>query len=407
MKTIRWRNVIALFLNAFIVISTFIMALIGIVEGGTDGLMTEGVQGFGYFRPYTMDSNIFNGICAFIMVVFSINSIAEEREEWPRWAVTMQYVGATSVAVNLVLVLAYIGPKVGFSNLFVDNLFFLNLLVPIASILVCVLVIPKEKMNIWSNLLAIIPVEAYTIYYVVMVIDMHKMDDYYGITFGGQKWVVPFVLVAIYASAFLVGYGLRALHNLNVKMIAERLKKEKEEIMIGDRSYFLELAKARFSTREFSRRKKVETKKVMQIIDAGRLAPSAMNYQPVKIYVVKSDQKLAQLEAICPCTYNAPLAFIICCDHSEAASGLIREGYDFGETDAAIACTHMMLAAQDIGLGSCWVGKFDEEEVREAMDIPENISVCAILPVGYTAPDAGPGPRHLKRRRYEEMVEEL
>lgn len=407
MKTVRWRNVISLFLNAFIVISTFIITIMGLTVGAENAQLGEDIKGLGYFRPFTIDSNIFNGICAFILMVFNINSIAEEREEWPRWAVVMQYVGTTSVALTLVVVFAFMVPKYGIGPVFADDMFFFHLLNPLASLICCLLVIPKEKMTIWSNLLTVIPTELYSIYYIVMVIDIHAMDDFYGLTFGGKKWVVPIVLVLVYLATFLMGLVLRLLHNLNVKLIAERMKREKEEILISDRSYFLELAKARFATRDFSRRKKVETKKIMQIIDAGRLAPSAMNYQPVKIYVVKSDQKLAQLEAICPCTYNAPLAFIICCDREIAAKGMIRDGYDFGETDAAIATTHMMLEAQDLGLGSCWVGRFQEDEVREAMDIPENLTVCAILPVGYTAPDAGPSDRHLKRRRYEEMVEEI
>lgn len=101
------------------------------------------------------------------------------------------------------------------------------------------------------------------------------------------------------------------------------------------------------------------------------------------------------------------MAFIICADRTVAASGMVREGYDFGEMDASIACTHMMLEATDIGLGSCWVGRFSEDEVREALDIPDQLSICAILPVGYTAKDAGPSDRHLQRRKYEEMVEEI
>lgn len=404
---IRWRNVISLFLNAFVLISTFIIVISGIAQGAGEGALGSSLAGLGYLRAFTTLSNILNGLAAFAMICFNINSIVEDKDEWPRWVIVFQYVGASAVFLTFATVMGFLGPRLGYGKMLANDMFFFHLLNPLASIITCMFVIPKERLTIWDNFLAIVPTEAYSIFYIIMVINLRKMDDFYGFMLIKEAWFVPVGLIVIYLISFALALIIRLVHNATAKAYLMRHIHDKEEVSVRYKSAFLSLAKARFSTREFDKKKKVENKKIQQILDAARLAPSAKNQQPVRIYVVKSDQKLAQLEAICPCTYNAPMAFIICADRTVAASGMVREGYDFGEMDASIACTHMMLEATDIGLGSCWVGRFSEDEVREALDIPDKLSICAILPVGYTARDAGPSDRHLQRRKYEEMVEEI
>ena len=169
---------------------------------------------------------------------------------------------------------------------------------------------------------------------------------------------------------------------------------------------FIELAKERYAVRAY-KDTPVEQEKIDLILEAAKLAPTACNNQPQKIYVVKSEEKRKALAEVTPCTFNAPVIFVVGYDNDRSAKGLVHATHDFGDTDAAIVCTHMMLEAWEQGLGSCWVGYFGEEKVREALGLPENVRVRDLLPVGYAADDAKPAPLHTKYRAMSDMVEEM
>ena len=166
---------------------------------------------------------------------------------------------------------------------------------------------------------------------------------------------------------------------------------------------FLELAKKRFAVRKY-KSTPVEDEKLDLILEAAKVAPTARNNQPQKIYVVKSEALLKKLAEITPCTFGAPVVFVVCYDDERSAKGLIFEGHDFGDTDAAIVCTHMMLEAASLGLGTCWVGMFNEEKVKEALGLPENVRVRDLLPTGYPADGAQPAPKHSEYRAMDDMV---
>ncbi|MBE6038813.1 MAG: nitroreductase [Anaerofustis stercorihominis] len=167
---------------------------------------------------------------------------------------------------------------------------------------------------------------------------------------------------------------------------------------------FLELAKDRYSVRKFDTRP-VEDEKIASILEAAKVAPTAANRQPQKIYVLKSEESRKKLAEVCTCTFDAPVIFVIAYDKDAAWQNRLMPGYCSGETDASIVCTHMMLQAWDEGIGSCWVGWFSSDQVKEALGLGENIVVSAILPVGYPAEDAAPGPMHLSYKDDEDMVE--
>ena len=167
---------------------------------------------------------------------------------------------------------------------------------------------------------------------------------------------------------------------------------------------FYELAKNRFSVRSYSD-KPVEDEKLTKILEAGLLAPTARNCQPQKIYVVKSEENRKKLSAVTPCTFSAPVILVVCYDESRAAAGKVVPGYSFGNTDAAIVCTHMMLEAAELGLGSCWVGWFAEDEVKNALDLPDGVRVCDLLPIGYASENAAPSKMHTDCRTLEDTVE--
>ncbi len=167
---------------------------------------------------------------------------------------------------------------------------------------------------------------------------------------------------------------------------------------------FIELAKQRYSVRAY-KQTPVEDEKINEILSAAMLAPTARNNQPQKIFVVKSESMRKRLGAVCPCTFDAPVIFVVCYDQTLASGGIVYPGYNFGNTDAAIVCSHMMFRATELGLGTCWVGWFNEKTVKDALGIGENIRVCDLLPCGYAADDAKPSERHTLSRKIEDVVE--
>lgn len=168
---------------------------------------------------------------------------------------------------------------------------------------------------------------------------------------------------------------------------------------------FLELATSRYSVRSFSSRT-VEPEKIEKILQAAKVAPTAVNFQPQKIYVIKSPEAMAKLAAIRP-LFGAPLAVIVCYDESLSWKNSRDAGHDSGEVDASIVCTHMMLQAWELGIGSCWIGAFSPAAVSEAFGIPANEHPVAILPLGYPADDCQPSERHLSYRDSNEWIKEL
>ena len=169
---------------------------------------------------------------------------------------------------------------------------------------------------------------------------------------------------------------------------------------------FMDLAKARYSVRSF-KSIPVEDDKIAKILEAAKIAPTAKNNQPQKIYVLKSPESVAKINDHCRCIYGAPLVFAIGYDESRVFGISEERVYGFGEIDSSIVTTHMMLEAAELGLGSCWVGLFNDKEVREVLDIPDGIRITALLPVGYAADDCQPADRHEMYRPDDEMVTEL
>ncbi|MBR7124200.1 MAG: nitroreductase family protein [Candidatus Methanomethylophilaceae archaeon] len=167
-----------------------------------------------------------------------------------------------------------------------------------------------------------------------------------------------------------------------------------------------ELIRKRFSVRKYTS-ELLTPGQIDEILMAGNVAPTAKDVQPQRIYVLESREAMAKLsEAIGPMVFGAPNAFIICGDRDEAC---VRpfDGWNFSQTDATIVTDHMMLAAHDLGLGTCWIGYFDPNVVRETFSIPENEEIYHILIVGHPTEDCVPGPLHAKRKTLSATVRVL
>ena len=165
---------------------------------------------------------------------------------------------------------------------------------------------------------------------------------------------------------------------------------------------FKEVVKSRFSCKKFSSRK-VEPEKLTAILEAGKLAPTAKNLQEQHVYVVQSEQMLAKIDGVTPCRYGAPTVLVVAFDKNNVFTypGGKR---DSGVEDASIVATHMILAAADEGVDSCWINFFDPEKMEEALGLPENEEILMLMDLGYAAEGAGPLPNHSSRKELEETV---
>lgn len=157
---------------------------------------------------------------------------------------------------------------------------------------------------------------------------------------------------------------------------------------------FLTLAQNRYSCRSFSAQP-VEPEKLACILEAGRLAPTACNKQPVRVWALQSPEALARMEKVRG-LFGAPLVLMV--GYRPADAWVRRfDGKNGAEVDAAIVTTHLMLSASDLGLGSVWVGSFDPAALRKAFPETDGHEILALLPIGYPAPGAAPGPLHAER----------
>ena len=165
---------------------------------------------------------------------------------------------------------------------------------------------------------------------------------------------------------------------------------------------FKEVVKKRYSCKKYSARQ-VEPEKLAAILNAGRLAPTAKNLQEQHVYVLQSDEALAKLDAVTPCRYGAPTALVVAFDIKNVFTypGGRR---DSGVEDAAIVATHMILAAADEGVDSCWINFFDPDKLAELLGLPEDEEVLMVMDLGYAAEGAGPLPNHGSRKALEETV---
>lgn len=171
---------------------------------------------------------------------------------------------------------------------------------------------------------------------------------------------------------------------------------------------FLDLVKSRYSCRKFTDRV-VENEKITQILDAGRLAPTATNAQPVSVLVLKSEYSLNKLRALTRMTYNAGLVLVVCYDTNISwKSANYNDEFDAGDMDASIVTTHMALAAKELGLDTLWARAFNAADVAKAFHLPENVKVACLLDVGYADPEqGGPSPRHDSRKPLSEFAKEI
>ena len=169
---------------------------------------------------------------------------------------------------------------------------------------------------------------------------------------------------------------------------------------------FFDVIKERYSCRSFETAKPVEDEKLDKILEAGRLAPTAKNVQPVKIWVLKSEEALAKIRTATPCHFNAPVILAVG-GTTEGAFVRPSDNRSFEDIDACIVATHLMLAVEAVGLGTTWVGFFDAPKIKELFPDMKDYDLVALFPIGYPAKDAKPSDRHELRKNKSEIVKYL
>jgi len=164
-----------------------------------------------------------------------------------------------------------------------------------------------------------------------------------------------------------------------------------------------EAIKQRRSIRSFTA-EAVSDEAIKHLIDVARYAPSAGNTQPLELVVVR-DQKIKQLLTLAALNQifiqKAPVVFVVCADVARSRMDYGGRGEKlYSIQDTAAATENILLAAQELGLATCWIGAFHEEAVADAIKAPKNTRPVAIIPVGHTAEK----PSAPKRRAVEDFV---
>ncbi len=164
---------------------------------------------------------------------------------------------------------------------------------------------------------------------------------------------------------------------------------------------FINVCKEREATRKF-KDEPVDGEIIRKILEVGRLAPTAKNQQPQKIYVVSSKEGLNKIDKASPCRYNAPTVLLVCSDKRVAWS---KENYSTYEMDTCIVATHLMLGATNYGVDNIWIEMFDKDIIKSEFNLGEDIEPICLIPLGYKAEDYAGNPLHNKRKELEEIVQ--
>jgi nitroreductase len=167
---------------------------------------------------------------------------------------------------------------------------------------------------------------------------------------------------------------------------------------------FQQLANQRYSVRKYAS-KPVSPEHIEHILETARKAPSAVNFQPYKIYVVTSDEKLNAVKACYHRAWiqQAPVIMVLVGLHAMAwkRGGDLKDHTDI---DVAILSDHLMLQAAELGLGTCWVGNFDVEKLTETLQLKPNEEPIAMIPLGFPESDDVPVK---KRKGLDDIVVRL
>lgn len=163
----------------------------------------------------------------------------------------------------------------------------------------------------------------------------------------------------------------------------------------------LKVIQKRRSIRRY-RKESISEEVLQRVLEAARLAPSGKNFQPWKFIIVQDDElkkKLAKASAEQHFMAEAPVIIVACGFPEDSYSRLGRYMKSW-PVDVTIALEHLILQATEEGLGTCWIGSFEEEEVKSILNIPEEVRVLALTPLGFPNEE----PPYRGRKRIDEII---
>jgi nitroreductase len=155
---------------------------------------------------------------------------------------------------------------------------------------------------------------------------------------------------------------------------------------------FSALIRARYSVRAY-KPDPVEEEKLQQVLEAARLAPTAANRQPFQLIVIPTAGRQADLRRIYNREWFVKAPLVICACAMPAQGWVRMDGKPYTDVDVTIAMDHLILAATDLGLGTCWIAAFDPAAARQVLDLPEGMEPVVFTPLGYPADQLRPKER--------------
>lgn len=162
---------------------------------------------------------------------------------------------------------------------------------------------------------------------------------------------------------------------------------------------FSKLIVERYSVRAY-RPDPVPDEALNRVLEAARLAPTAANRQPIQIIVIHTAGREAELKRIYKAAWFSQAPLVVCVCALPDAAWVRSDGLNYGLVDATIVMDHLILAATDVGLGTCWVAAFDPAAAREVLGLPKGVEPVAFTPLGYPADP----PRPKQRKPLAELV---
>jgi len=168
---------------------------------------------------------------------------------------------------------------------------------------------------------------------------------------------------------------------------------------------FIDIVKKRCSVREYSSQP-VEKEKLDYVLEAARLAPSARNGQPWSFYVIQSAEVLQKLQScyVRESFKTSPVFIAICGNHNTSWKRESFDNKDHCDIDIAITTQHLILAATEVGLGTCWVCNFDPVRTKEILQLTDSEEIIALIPIGYPAKEDVWETAVKNRKSMEEIV---
>jgi len=162
---------------------------------------------------------------------------------------------------------------------------------------------------------------------------------------------------------------------------------------------FFDLIEHRYSVRAY-KPDPVDQHKLEKVVEAAWLAPTAANKQPFRLFIIDVENHQDELHNIYSADWFIEAPIVICACAVKDKAWKRSDGKSYAYVDTAIAMDHLILAAAELGLGTCWVAAFDTEAVREFLELNEDLEPVAFTPLGYPADE----PRPKKRADISEIV---